>query len=288
MEADRCKLYRNTSMKLFYARFLPLLLLSIGIVSCTEDADLVPEAGLLDNYYPLETGDVRTYRIDSITYDYDGSLQRIVIDTQQYFLQERVLESTRINETDWLRIGLFRSNTLEGEFELEDYAYELKTAGQLLRMEGNLTFIPLASPLKLFDEWDGTAYFNPAQTQVFVRGEVLSPYENWNYLFLKKWEEYEVLQNAYSDVLQINQRDTLSIEVENGNEIILPEKQLFYFLANEFYAPGKGLIEKEEYNLTSVCASSNVVDFQSFCDSTTIFENAERGYIYRKKLVSFE
>lgn len=275
-------------MKLFYARYLPLLLLSIGIVSCTEDSDLVPEAGLLDKYFPLETGDVRSYRIDSITYDYDGSLQRIVIDTQQYFLQERVLETTRINESDWLRIGLFRSNTLEGEFELEDYAYELKTGGQLLRMEGNLTFIPLASPLKLFDEWDGTAYFNPAQTQVFVRGEVLSPYENWNYLFLKKWEEYEVLQNSYSDVLQINQRDTLSLEVENGNEIISPEKQLFYFLANEFYAPGIGLIEKEEYNLTSVCASSNVVDFQSFCDSTTIFENAERGYIYRKKLVSFE
>lgn len=249
---------------------------------------MVPGQSLLDEYVPIEVGDVRTYVVDSITYDYDGNLQRIVIDTQRFYLQERVLETTPIHDSDWFRIGLFRSHSLDGEYRLSDYVYEQKTEKQLLRMEGNLTFIPLASPLELFSEWEGTAYFNPDQVSIFVEGEVIEPYENWNYLFLKEWDEYEVLQNTYSDVIQINQRDTLSIQIENGNGIIPPEEQLFYYLANEFYAPGVGLVEKEEYHLTSVCASSNVNEFQAFCDSTTIFENAERGFIYRKKLFSIE
>ena len=158
----------------------------------------------------------------------------------------------------------------------------------MLRREGNLTFIPLASPLKVYAEWDGTAHFDPAKTNLFIEGEVITPYEGWSYVFLQSWETYQVEQTTYENVIQINQTDTLSIETQNGLELVPPEEQLFYTLANEFFAPGLGLIEKEEYHLTSICASSNVNDFQAFCDSTTIFANAERGYIFHKKLIAIE
>lgn len=258
------------------------------IFSCTDDAVMQPQPGILTTYYPVEIGDIRTFSIDSITYDYDGNLQRIVIDTQHYYLQERVLETVEIEGSEWYRIGLFQGDDRTGPFELEDYVYEQISEDRLLRREGNLTFIPLASPLPLFTEWDGTAYFNAEKTTRFIRGEIVHPYSEWSYLYLQKWDDFLVDQKMYSEVIQINQRDTIALEVDGGAGLIPPDEQLFYNLANEFYAPQFGLIFKEEYNLISVCASSNVEEFQVFCDSTTIFENAERGYIYRKKLLAIE
>ncbi len=260
----------------------------MSVFSCQEDKNIQPGPTLLDEYYPIQTGDVRTYSIDSITYDYDGDRQRIVIDTLRYYMQERVLESVDLNGTPWYRIGQFRSTSHEGDYQLTDYVYERNDPPRLLRKEGNLIFVSLGSPLILFEEWDGTSYFDASATTRFVRGEVIKPYEDWSYIYLDKWEDYEVEGQSYHDVIQINQRDTTSIPSSNDNGLIPPEKQLFYYLANEFYAPETGLIEKEEYHLTSICASSNVEDFQTFCDTTTIFENAERGYIFRKKLISNE
>lgn len=267
---------------------IPLLVAVAVVMSCTEDVDVAPGSTLLDKYYPIAEGEVRTYAVDSITYDFDGNQNRIVIDTQLFFVQERVLGSTQINNEAWWRLGLYRSDAPEGEFLLSDYAYVRKTGNQLLRREGNLTFISLASPLELYSQWDGTAHFDPAKTTLFIEGEVITPYEGWNYLYLKNWEAYRVEHTTYENVMQINQKDTLSIETDSGLDLVPPEDQLFYTLANEFYAPGVGLIEKEEYHLTSICASSNVNDFRVFCDSTTIFENAERGYIYHKKLIGIE
>ena len=276
-------------MSLKILNFICSLLAFLAVVfSCTEDVNLEPDTTLLDQYYPIAEGDARTYLIDSITYDFDGHLNRIVIDTQRFYVQERVLESTQIHDESWWRIGLYRSDSPESAFQLNDYVYIRKTRSRLLRREGSLTFIPLASPLDIYSEWDGTAHFEPTKTNFFVEGEVISPYEDWNYIYLQNWETYQVDQTTYENVIQINQIDTLSIETDNGQDLVPPDKQLFYNLANEFYAPGVGLIEKEEYHLTSICASSNVNDFQVFCDTTTIFENAERGYIYRKKLIAIE
>lgn len=277
-------LIMNLKFGLWASSFVLLLFLW----SCAVDADLDHRSTLLEDYYPIQEGDIRIYAIDSITYDYDGLLHKIVIDTQQYYIQERVLGQIHRNNLPWWRVGLYRSQSLEGEYELFDYVYLRQTSQQLLRQEGNLVFIPLASPLRLYDEWDGTANFNSSQAEFFIRGEILTPYKDWNYVYLKTWDQYWVNGNSYSQVIQVNQKDTLSIQIEDGGGIIPPENQLFYTLANEFYAPGVGLIEKSEYHLTSICASSNVTEFQAFCDTTNIFSNAERGYIYHKKLISFE
>ncbi len=278
----------NNRMSKYFIWGIFSFLCGWSVLSCQEDKNIQPGSTLLDEYYPLQEGDVRTYSVDSITYDYDGDLQKIVIDTLRYILQERVLEPVQIQGDTWHRIGQYRADSQDGNFLLMDYVYERKAPGRLLRKEGNLTFIPLASPLTLYEEWDGTAYFDVFTTRRFVRGEVIKPYEDWNYTFLKKWDNLMVEDKLYPDVLQINQRDTISIQTSIGNKEIPPEQQLFYYLANEFYAPQTGLIEKEEFHLTSICASSHVDQFQVFCDTTTIFENAERGYIFRKRLLSNE
>ncbi len=265
-----------------------LILTGLWLYSCTGDVEIQPGPGTLDTYYPIKVGDIRNFAIDSITYDYDGNLQQIVIDTQQFYLQERVLGTVEIQGSQWYRIGLFQGNDQAGPYDLSDYAYEQVSETRLLRREGHLTFIPLASPLSLFTEWDGTAYFDAENATRFIKGEIVHPYSDWTYLYIQKWDDFILGQQKYADVIQINQRDTLALEMEGGGLSIPPEKQLFYNLANEFYAPHIGLIFKEEYNLTSICASSNVEDFQAFCDTTTIFEHAERGYIYRKKLLSIE
>lgn len=282
--------YNNSSnrMRKYFIWYVFTFLCVMIVFSCQEDKDISPGPSVLDEYYPLETGDIRTYSVDSITYDYDGDLQRIVIDTSKFFLQERVLESVELSGETWYRVGQFRANSPNGDYQLTNYAYERITPRRLLRKEGNLTFVSLASPLTLFDEWDGTAYFDASSTTRFVRGEVIQPYQGWNYIYLDKWDDYEVEGQSYHDVIQINQRDTTSISSSNDNSLIPPEEQLFYYLANEFYAPQAGLIKKEEFHLSSICASSSVDDFQTFCDTTTIFENAERGYIFRKKLISIE
>lgn len=256
-------------------------------VSCTEEVVITPKDGLLERYFPLKDGDIRTYQVDSITYDFDGTLQKIVIDSSRYFLREEVGEPITMHGESWHRIALFRSALRDGDYQLVDYVYERIDQNRLMRKEGHLTFIVLSSPLSLYDEWDGTAYFNASETTRFVRGEIIKPYEEWNYLYLKAWENYVLAERTYQDVIQINQRDTVSIQV-SGHRDLKPEEQLFYHLANEFYAPGTGLIKKEQYHLTSICASSSVEQFQNYCDTTTIFENAERGFIYNKILLSRE
>lgn len=278
----------GTGVQKMLVRSVLFILCGIAAFSCQKDKNLLPGPSLLDEYYPIQEGDVRTYRMDSITYDYDGDLQKIVIDTLQFILQERVLESVEIQGESWFRIGQYYAASKDDDFELKDYVYERKESGRLLRKEGNLIFIPLASPLTLFEEWDGTAYFDASATGRFVRGEVIKPYEDWNYILLNRWDDILVEGKSYSDVWQINQRDTMSIQIGTGNGKLSPEHQLFYFLANEFYAPQTGLIKKEEFHLTSICASSHVDEFQIFCDTTTIFQNAERGYIFRKRLLSIE
>lgn len=275
-------------MRLFFIGSILFMLCVMTVFSCQEDINITPKPSLLDEYYPLEVGDIRTYAIDSITYDYDGDLRQIVIDTASYILQERVLETVDLHGETWYRIGQYRSRMNGGDYEIIDYVYERNDPPRLLRKEGNLTFIPLASPLTLYDEWDGTAYFDASSITRFVQGELIRPYDEWAYLYLDLWDQYEVDGAVYHDVIQINQRDTASIPSAGNQRMILPEEQLFYYLANEFYAPQKGLIEKEEVHLSSICASSNVDDFQAFCDTTTIFVNAERGYIFRKKLISLE
>lgn len=274
-------------MDLNYAWKIICIALSLTIFSCTEDVDFSPGPNLIDEYYPIAEGDVKTYAVDSITYDYDGLLQQIVIDTQQYFIREVVEGTIQMGNEPWWRVGIYRSDEPDRNFKLTEYAYLRNTNNQLLRKEGNLIFIPLGSPMELFTEWDGTANFNPDQAQFFIRGEVVAPYVDWNYILLKKWDTYEVLDRTYDNVLQINQKDTAAIQTDNG-QTIDPVNQLFYTLANEFYAPGVGLIRKEVYHLTSICASSNVQEYESFCDSTTIFANAERGFVFHKMLISSE
>ncbi|WP_236976506.1 hypothetical protein [Membranihabitans maritimus] len=268
-----------------------VLLCVVVFVSCTEDRNIEPRQLLVDRYYPIESGMERLFKVDSITYDFNGEVGEIVIDTTQLFLKQIIKEESSINGIDWYVIEELTADSEESEYEFKRLVLERKNEGRLQKKEGNLTFIPLSSSLELYDEWQGTALFDKSAVEIFVEGEIIKPYENWNYILVEDNGTLEVEGTVYNEVIQINQHDTSTLESMdmNGNPLLFPpEKQLFYELANEWYAPDKGLVMKEEYNLTSICASSSVNEFQMFCDTTTIFQNAERGYIYRQKLISIE
>lgn len=283
--------YKNEKMDYFYRMFY-LALVSLTVISCTKNEDLAIIENKIQKYYPLELGQQRWYEVDSITYDFDGNTSNIKIDTHQYFQKEVVSSLIEYSNAQWYVVEISTSTSLDGEFLDQSAVLErVDENGRLLVKKGNLTFIPLSSSISLYDEWDGTAMFDKSKVEVFIEGEKIKPYENWTYQFIEILDTVKINQDTYRDVWRINQIDTSSINTTDasGSPIqVKPDRQLFYNLANEWYAPGKGLIKKEEIQLISICASSSVDEYMDFCKNTTIFENAEQGYIYRKKLLKFE
>ncbi|GAA5221952.1 hypothetical protein [Membranihabitans marinus] len=283
--------YKNVKMDYFYRLFYTALV-SLIFFSCGKNEDLAILDNKIQQYYPLELGQQRYYAVDSITYDFDGNTSSIRIDTHQYFQKELVNTVIQFTNAIWYVVEISTSESLDGDYLDHSIVLErIEDNQRLLVKKGNLTFIPLVSYISLYDEWDGTAMFNKSAVEIFIEGEKIKPYENWNYQFIEILETVKIDQNTYNNVWRINQIDTSSINTTDngGNPIqVKPEQQLFYNLANEWYAPGRGLIKKEEIQLISICASSSVNEYIDFCDTTTIFENAEQGYIYRKKLLKFE
>lgn len=144
-------------MKFKAIRYISIFLLFTGALgSCNQDDPVPQPYPEKRNYFPLEVGESRLYRVDSIRYsDFDTSDIR---DSFSYFIYESI-DSLTINGTDstyWL------SRELKIERDSRAYLTEIwryvLSDGNLIQYANNRPNLKLIFPLIDGETWDLNLY----------------------------------------------------------------------------------------------------------------------------------
>lgn len=258
----------NTWTKTTLPQVLTVLIffvLSLFISSCGKnETDSLPD--LAKDYYPLQIGKTLIYDIDTVIYDPQPG-NKVQIDTFRWQVKE-VFVDTFKDITGLLTYKIERSERPRGStanFEVRKIFTAALSDNEALRTEDNLKFIKFPRFLGERTTWDGNVYCDQSLI-IEVAGERMG-------LFSKKWN-YEVLSLGKADKIGTKDfTDVLTVRAQSDTRI-LTEKR--YNL--EKYAKGIGLVYKEQH----------ILDTQKL-DATIAWEKkAERGYIVKQTIVSFQ
>ncbi|MBT8234118.1 MAG: hypothetical protein HKO66_00820 [Saprospiraceae bacterium] len=243
-----------------YIEFLKVVscLFLIGLMaSCTEESKSLADIESGSNYFPMEIGDYRLYRVDSLLIDDQGGTHR----TSQYFVKEEITESF-INSANELVYRIERSQSEErtGFYRVTDVWTAQKNENIVIRVEENLTFNKMIFPVSMNNTWEGNAFEN--LTEVIVAGETI-----WVY---KDWGDYEIVADGIEKrVFGIDYQDVISVKQADHDFGI--ERRYAY----EHYAPEVGLISKEML----------ILDTQCECPGQEWLEKATKGFKLSQVLV---
>lgn len=263
MQSDRNLKYRNYRMW----RYLVLLLV-FTLLQCTMSVeDPLDENELGYNYYPLQVGSERIYQIDSIQFDLgDGGLP--VYDSTTFYLREIVKEIIPdLEEKDLYRIERSRADTLAGPWTIVDVITRQLTGGQAFSTENNIKLINLVFPVRRDVRWNGTSYLND-QIIVYVRGEKIEMYKDWEFKVLDEGIPEQVGGLQYDAVATIQQCDS-----DN------PFEKRYSI---EKYAKGIGLVFRERQIVDSRC---KFLGDNAQCVGLEWKEKAGRGFFTQEILI---
>ena len=147
-------------LKLFRATAF-LLLLALQACSTEEIMPSDIEGG--QDYYPIQTGNAWTYRVDTVRYSsrYVSALNSIVVDTfqGQYFQKEIIADSLGLQEGNpFFRIEIYRSTDSSGPWLIDSVWSIQRSSGKILKTENNRPLVKLKFPLLEGSRWDGNQY----------------------------------------------------------------------------------------------------------------------------------
>lgn len=263
---------RNIKTNMWAQTTLPQVLtvliffvLSLFIGSCGKnETDTLPD--LAKDYYPLQIGKTLIYDIDTVIYDPQPG-NKVQIDTFKWQVKEVFIDTFK-DITGLLTYKIERSERPRGSsanFEVRKIFTAALSGNEALRTEDNLKFIKFPRFLGERTTWDGNVYCDQSLI-IEVAGERMG-------LFSKKWN-YEVLSLGVAEKIGTKDfTDVLTVRAQSDTRI-LTEKR--YNL--EKYAKGIGLVYKEQH----------ILDTQKL-DATIAWEKkAERGYIVKQTIVSFQ
>lgn len=235
--------------------------LLFSLSSCNSDPQ--PEIDLGTNYYPLEVGKYRIYKVDSIILDNVNN--NIVKDTNSFYLKEELTDTLRDNQGNLVyTLERFEKENLADEWRVKDvYAVGIIDY-QLHTVEENLRFIKLTFPVGVnVTPWNGNTFIDEFTT-IDVAGESIEIFKGWLY--------------EYSEVDQFMQIGTESFDstltVIQANEDNLIE----YRYSVESYARGVGLIKKEMAILNTQCLT---------CGGDLWVEKAEEGFTLNQEIIEY-
>ncbi len=258
----------NTWTKTTLTQVLTVLIffvLSLFISSCGKnETDTLPD--LAKDYYPLQIGKTLIYDIDTVVFDPQPG-NKVQIDTYRWQIKEVFIDTFR-DITGLLTYKIERSERPRGstaKFDVKKIFTAALSGNEALRTEDNLKFIKFPRFLGERTTWDGNVYCDQSLI-IEVAGERMG-------LFSKKWN-YEVLSLGKAEKIGTKDfNDVLTVRAQSDTRI-LTEKR--YNL--EKYAKGIGLVYKEQH----------ILDTQKL-DATIAWEKkAERGYIVKQTIVSFQ
>lgn len=212
----------------FFVSLIYVLILS----SCTK-SDVLSSSIKAVNYYPVSTGKVWIYRLDSTNIPAFGTS----LITNSYHIKDSV-GSSFIDNTgrqSWV-VYRFITDTLEQNMwqSLSSY-YVTPTANDVEVVDdNNLRFIKLTTPVRAGYVWQGNTYIDTRSATTSYQY-----FDGWNYMYTSVGSPYSTLSGIIDSSVTIFQRDETSPEGPFDPE--------FYQQRNysvEVYAKGVGLIYK--------------------------------------------
>lgn len=244
--------------------FSLLLLFSIVLLTACEP-EFIPaaESEIEMDFFPIDSITTWEYRMDSVIYDNEG----LNVDTFVSYRREQVLGSFMDAEGKVsYRLGIAKKKELTDFYvETDLWTFQLNETG-LQRKEENLNFVKLLFPIVLGDFWDGNQF--PENTEVFIAGDAIKVYKNWEYEYVDRFENYTLGSEIYNDVIHVRQAN-------NTNAV---ERRF----SEEFYSKGVGLISRNMQILDHQCGQ-----FEVDCDTRPWEDKADQGFILKQRLIDF-
>lgn len=231
------------------------------LLSCTEPTEPV-ESLKIEDFQPLAIGKYWIYQVDSISYASKGNN----IDTSRTFVKEQIIGS---EDTDLGKKAIVEISSSSYQDSLYTYTRTesiLLEENRLIYSQNNLQFIKLTSPVQLDSRipWNGNALFDANFTEIFVKGESLQLYKDWEYRY-DSFKEKDLIGEVYAT-------NVLTVEQVDWDDVLSKR------YAIEKYAKGIGLFQQIHKIYDTQCND---------CPDKSWEEKAEKGYSLIKTLVSF-
>lgn len=227
--------------------------------SCTPSEPEIIDLGL--NYYPLEIGKYRVYKVDSVIYDFVNNMKKI--DTISFYLKEELTDTIRDNQGNLVytleRLERFDQNDI---WRVKDVYGVSLIEYQLHAVEENQRFIKLVFPVGVdVAPWNGNTFIDEFTT-VDIAGESIEIFKGWLYEY-SEVDEPLVVQNIPFD-------STLTVIQASEDNLIEGR------FSTEIYARGVGLIKKDMQILNTQCYN---------CVGDPWPVKAEKGFILKQEII---
>jgi len=228
--------------------------------SCTPDDPEMIELGV--NYYPLEVGKYRVFKVDSIIYDNVGNV--IVRDTNSFYLKEELTDTLRDNQGNLVyTLERFERSDPTGQWRVKDVYGVTMVDFQLHTIEENLRFIKLTFPISVDGSpWNGNTFIDEF-TKVEIAGESIEIFKGWLYEYGEVDVPLEIQGLSFDSTLTVVQ----------ANEDNLIE----FRYSTETYARGVGLIKKD----------MSILNTQLLNSADTWANKAEQGFILKQEIIEY-
>lgn len=225
-------------------------------------------------FFPLAIGHQWLYQADSIVFDpVVGGIQ---LDTATFLIRETITDTLRDN-TGRLLYRIQYAEKRGDDPWMTKFVYTARREStRAVRNENNLHYIKMVFPITEGSAWEGNAFIDE-KTIINVAGEPIELFKGWDeYRVLNRHESHTVNGKVYDDVLEIEQVNY---------ETLLELRK-----SREYYAKNIGLIDKEmeifDTQCRVCCTENGNVNFGR-CTGVEWSQKAEKGFILRKKLLSF-
>ena len=214
----------------FYVCFFGINLLLTG---CSKKSAEISFPALND-YYPLQTGRVLIYRLDSSLIPLFGTDLQI----KSYLAKDSIADTIRDNQERLsYRVYRFVTDTLNVGPWTPIGTYYITPANNSVEVvdENNLRFIKLKEPVRNDLSWQGNSYIDTKSA-----GSMYQYLDGWNYVYQNVDQPYTVIKGPLDSTITVLQQDETS---PPGPFDPNNYQQRNYSI--EVYARGIGLVYKE-------------------------------------------
>jgi len=210
-------------------RFLLLILtLSIILESCKKEIQQ-SEAPFLDNkYFPINIGSSISYQIMEVNIDELSSVN----DTILYQIMEKIdtiIENTKSYKTYRLE-RYFRTDSTKNWNILNVWQIR-KYANRIHKIEDNIEYIRLLTPVRSNQEWDGNSYnnYDSQEYKTLSTKNIVINYKNHNCITVIHQDKISLIdkifsEEQYSENIGLTKKTLIDVELNIDPNLPWEEK----------------------------------------------------------------
>ena len=237
--------------------------LSIVFFSCVKNEIEKNGINRDEEYFPLKTGQVREYQVDSLLFR-----QGKLLDSTRSYVKEEIINVKKDTLGDvYIILKSYRKKTTDAWKPFASYTSRIYQ-GKAVRNEGNVHLISLVFPFVDQLTWNGLALLKESQ-EFNVAGESIHVFQGW--------EAFKIINLPKAEQIgTFNLKEVVTV-LQSDEEDILNKR---YSL--EKYANGIGLVYKSMVILDCNSLINN-------CSSSVPWEKrTTKGFILKQTLLNYK